>query len=141
MFRSSQPLHLLRHVSTIPTYRFYLLYNIPYTSCLNCCCSLLMASSVLVSSASLLVSCCLNNSFSLSLDWSCCCSSATSCTGKIEEVGFTLHIDTKLEGGGTWYYKSPREACTYQLSHLLLLSPDGFLCPSQLRFLSHQLLL
>ena len=28
----------------------------------------------------------------------------------------------------------------YQLSHLLLLSPDGLLCPSQLSFLPRQLL-
>lgn len=54
------------------------------TSCLICCCSLLMVSFALVSSASFPTSCCLNISFSLSLDWSCSCSSTTSFTGKRE---------------------------------------------------------
>ena len=51
------------------------------------CCLLLMVSSALVCSASFLISCCLNISFSLSLDCSCCCNSATSCTetGKKED--------------------------------------------------------
>ena len=42
-----------------------------------------------------------------------------------------------------WERGSPRETpymYTYQLSHLLLLSPDGLLCPSQLSFLPRQLL-
>ena len=120
-----------------------------HTSCFICCCSLLIVSSALVSSTSFFASCCLNICFSLSLNWSCCFSPATSWTGKRDAfiLQYTI-IKAKLqnwetgcrEGGILEESPYMHNMCIYQLSHLLLLSPDGLLCHSQLSFLRHKML-